>query len=201
MKCIQVYNSYIGENTYLIGDDECYVIDPGSDGKKIDKEIQKNFKGVKAILLTHAHLDHIMSVDYLVDIYHCKVYMSPKDQAYVDGSYSTNYMMRNAIVTLKCETTDIYTLPDKNVLVYETPGHSKGSVCLHFVNEQILFTGDTLFYMSIGRTDLPGGSQKEMIQSLRFIKTLPDNLKVYPGHEQTSILEFEKKHNMYLSQV
>lgn len=201
MKCLKHVNSYIGVNTYLVGDDTCYIIDPGSDGKIIAKKVQENFKGVKAILLTHAHIDHILSVDYLADLFHCPIYLHSGDLEYVNGSYSSNYMIRDFLVEIKNPISDVLTLNDPNIRIYETPGHSKGSVCFHFLKEKLLFTGDTLFAFSIGRVDLPGGSQKEMWASLRFLKTLDDDLIVHPGHEESSSIGLEKKRNYYLSKV
>jgi translation elongation factor P/translation initiation factor 5A len=86
---------------------------------------------------------------------------------------------------------------DNNVIVLNTPGHSKGSVCFWFKKEKALFSGDTLFSVDIGRVDLPGGSMKEMTESLKLLKTLPDDLTVYPGHEEITTLGKEKKTNMY----
>lgn len=201
MKCIKIPNGWLQVNTYLIGDELCYVVDPGDEFGLIKNKINQNFKGVKAILLTHGHLDHIGSVDKLVAEYNCDVYMHTGDIMYVDGSLKNDRMMGNAIVTLTTPTIDALTINDNNIVVLETPGHSKGSVCYWFKEEKILFTGDTLFSVDIGRTDLPGGSTYEIMQSLKVLKTLPDDLIVHPGHEESSTLGHEKKNNLYLSRV
>ncbi len=201
MKCIKIPNGYFQVNTYLIGDEDCYVIDPGQEFKLILNKIQANFKGVKAILLTHAHIDHIGSVDRLVEIYHCDVYLHPADTMYIDGSLRNDRMMRNAIITLTTTPKSVFDLKDPEIIVLETPGHSKGSVCYWFKNEKIIFTGDTLFAVDIGRTDLPGGSTPEIMKSLEILKELPDELIVHPGHEESTELGREKICNMYLSRV
>ena len=201
-KIIRIVNSFIGENTFLVGEEECYIIDPGSDAKVIERKINENFKGVKAILLTHGHIDHVLSVDYLAETYKCPVYLHPADLPFINGEYQEKYRFLGIAITLKASTIDVFKIPDVNIVIYETPGHSKGSVCFYFRDEKALFSGDTLFCGSIGRTDLVGGSYKEMMNSLKFIKNnFNDNVSVYPGHEQTTNIGQEKQYNPYLRQA
>jgi len=200
-KVITICNSFIGENTFLIGEEECYIIDPGSDSKIIERKVKENFKGAKAILLTHGHIDHVLGVDYLAEAFKCPVYLHPLDLPYIDGEYQKKYSFYGIACTLKAETIDVLRINDPDIIIYETPGHSKGSVCFYFKKDKILFSGDTLFCCSIGRTDLPGGSNKEMMNSLKFLKTLDDDIKVYPGHERITNLGLEKKYNPFLIQA
>lgn len=186
-------------NTYLLTiDNKCILIDPASKAEKLI-EILGN-RELIGILLTHGHFDHIKAVDGLVKKYKCPVYINKQDEELarnknqgavfglpigpsvnVDVNYIDEGM--NEIGPFRFET--LYT-----------PGHTKGSVCYKFGNE--LFTGDTLFKGSAGRTDLDGGSDKELKSSLRILKAINEDLNIYPGHEDISTLDYEKANNPYL---
>ena len=202
MKMIKIRNGMFSTNTYLIGNENewCYVIDPSDSFNRIKNYIDEQFGAkIKAILLTHGHLDHVGSVDRLVDIYNCPVYLSDNDKMYIDGSLRT---YRNNLeefnIQLKCNTIDAYLINDPNIVVYETPGHTPGSVCYLFKNENSIFVGDTLFKTSVGRTDLTGGSRKDLEKSLKILVKLPDNTNVYCGHEGDTTIGFEKIYNPFL---
>ena len=198
----KIVNSLFQENTYLISfnNDLCYVIDPGSDYKKICSVIDENYKGVKAILLTHGHFDHFMSTEKLVEKYKTKVYMSNEDKEIASGEKSLiGTPIDNRNYFLLIDTTDAWEIGkiDKNIFVYETPGHSKGSVCFHFKKENILFSGDTMFYHGMGRVDLYGGNYRQIIDSLKFLCSLKEDIIVYPGHERATSIKEEKEYNCY----
>lgn len=205
MELLRVRNGIFSTNTYLIGNknEYCYVIDPSDDLIRIKKSIDDSFGGkVKAILLTHGHLDHVGSVDKLVELYNCEVYLSDNDKMYIDGSlnkYPNNLQEFN--IQLQSKTIDAYFIPDNNIIVYETPGHTPGSVCYHFKEENLIFVGDTLFKNSVGRTDLMGGSQRDLIKSLQIFKKMPLNLKVLCGHEGETTIEQELKNNPFLRNI
>lgn len=204
MEIVRVRNGMFATNTYLIGDSNgCYVIDPSDDYIKIKRAIDERFSGkIKSILLTHGHLDHIGSVDKLVNDYLCKVYLSDNDKFYIDGSltkYPNNLQEFN--IKINSSTIDAYLINDSNIIVYETPGHTPGSVCYLFKEEKVIFVGDTLFKGSVGRTDLTGGSTKELLKSLKILKNLPDDLRVCCGHEGETTLGQEKKFNPYLTRI
>ena len=190
-------------NTYLLSiEDECILIDPASKPEKMI-EILGDRK-LLAILLTHGHFDHIKAVDDLSKKYNCPVYLQKEDKELVTDRNQGNMFNQPIIATVSVKTIDILEGiteigPFKFETIY-TPGHTKGSVCYKFDKE--LFTGDTLFKGSAGRTDLPGGSDKDLKSSLRIIKELKDDLNIYPGHEDTSTtLEYEKQNNPYLMYI
>lgn len=201
---LKITNGRYRVNTYLVGikDQSCYIIDPGEDFKIIKTKIAENFTGIKAILLTHGHFDHVGSVDRLVETYNCPVYLSYDDLPLVKDSdkyWVENF--RDNLVKVLSPITDVDDLFDKNIVVYHTKGHSKGGVCYLFVDESALFSGDTLFYHTVGRTDLPGSSNRELNESLIMLKKLNNDINVYPGHgKSTSIME-EKNNNPYMSLV
>lgn len=186
-------------NTYIISkDDRSIIIDPAGKMEKVDSLLKE--RKLLSILLTHGHFDHIKAVDGLYKKYHCPIYLSKEDeniardpnQGEIFGIYNSahissplNYLEQN---TLKIE--------DFNFEVIYTPGHTSGSVC--YLIENHLFTGDTLFHLACGRTDLYSGSDRELKSSLRLLKELDDDLLIYPGHEETSILKNEKEFNPYL---
>ncbi len=198
MKLFKIINGYLKENAYLIGEDKCYIIDPGKDSELIINKINKEFDGVNAILLTHGHFDHCGCVDELVDKYHCDVYMNDNDIMQIDGSLVGHYKLKNMVAVLKTKTIDPIHLNDSDIKVYETPGHTDGGVCYHFVKENIIFTGDTLFFEGIGRFDLPGGNKTKLSNSLQFLFNLNENLDVYPGHDQKTTIKHEKDFNPFI---
>lgn len=185
-----------GENSYILHDnDHVLFIDPGRFAEELSRHVS-SAETVDAILLTHGHEDHTQAVDDLYEMYHCPVYIHEGDYEMVDPKMGKT----NFAVPLYCPLT---LLPEGEITIgafpltiYHTPGHSKGSVLIRYRNR--LFTGDTLFAGSIGRTDLFGGDDYEMRESLIRIKELPNDLWVYPGHGDATTIGQEKKMNPYL---
>ena len=169
-----VVTGFLEENCYIKKDDknkECLVIDPGDDYLNIKKEI-KDYKVLK-VLLTHNHFDHVGALDEIINEY--KVDVLKKDNL-EEKEYNYNTFTFKVIFT---------------------PGHTKDSVSYYFENEKTMFTGDFLFQGTIGRTDLPTGNIKEMIESLNKIRTYSNAIKIYPGHGNMSTLELEFQNNPY----
>lgn len=181
-------------NCYIVHEEnstDCLIIDPGYEPEIISSYLEEKSLTPEAILLTHCHFDHVGAVKDLAAQYDCKVFLDKKELAMppmlTNGSlyYTDGY-----------GDGDTLTLAGIPIQVLETPGHTPGSVCL--IMEDTLFSGDTLFAGSCGRTDLPCGDARAMRDSLRRLAALSENYRVCPGHGPSSTLNREKKTNPYL---
>lgn len=186
------------ENCYLLIDDdtkECGIIDPGGNAKKIENEIISKGLKAKFILITHGHADHVDGVEELAKALNIPFYISKTDEEYMLQDNFVYGTLPKASGYLK--EGDTLSLGKHTIKVIETPGHTKGGLC--FLVEDLLFTGDTLFQGSVGRTDLIGGDMAEIINSIKT-KLLPlgDHIKVFPGHGPSSTIGVEKVRNPYL---
>lgn len=186
-------------NTYLltIGEFAIYI-DPASKPIKMIEELGD--KKLIGILLTHGHFDHIKAVDDLANKYKAPVYVHKDDEYLIRNRFQAKPF---GILNSPYITSPVTYLQEgkMNIGPFEfetifTPGHTKGSVCYKFDND--LFTGDTLFKESVGRTDLDGGDSTSLKSSLRILGAYSENLIIHPGHEDESCLDYEKKHNTYL---
>lgn len=190
-------------NCYLIFQQgHALIIDPGTKNHRIADEIEKRHAQVDGIVLTHGHFDHIAGVDRLVKRYHCPLYLHEADMAMLRDPY-LNYSIAANPLTVQAKAEKLGAGEQQvgtfHITVIDAPGHSEGSVMI--LIEDHLFSGDALFQMGIGRTDLPGGSNSKMIQTLRMIKTLQPVWHVYPGHGPFTTIEQELLYNPYLAQV
>ena len=192
----------IGTNCYIVySGNECAVIDPGDEAERIALEIEKSGVEPKAILLTHGHFDHIGAVNELRSRYRCKVIIGAKDnEMLTDMSKNlTPFKSAGKYIIDGAETVidgDEINIGGINFTVFETPGHSRGSVC--YLAEQNLFSGDTLFRQECGRTDLYGGNYSEIKKSLKRLSELDEAVKVYPGHGEESNIAHERRYNPYM---
>ena len=188
----------IGTNCYFLQDEESgllAIIDPGDDWERILQQVKKAEGEVKYILLTHGHYDHTTAVPDLVKaLPGVQVYIH---QADANGAGSQLFPLAAQVKDLNhYDEGDTLTLGSLTIEVLHTPGHSKGSVTLKVGD--VLFTGDTLFCGSCGRTDLRGGSYEEIMESLKRLGELEGDFHVCPGHDRTSTLERERKYNPFL---
>ena len=180
-------------NCYILAQgDRCLVIDPGDEPEKVLVFLEKQGLTLEAVLLTHGHFDHVGAVKTLAAETDCRVFLCQQDLT-----------LPGAMTAGPLYYTDFYsegdrlTLADMTFEVLHTPGHTPGSVCLGFGEH--LFSGDTLFAGSCGRTDFPGSSPADMIRSLQRLSQLEESLKVYPGHGESTTIGQEKRYNPYLS--
>lgn len=186
-------------NCYILVEEntkECGIIDSGGDSERLISQIDKLNAKPKFILLTHGHMDHVGGVIDLVKKYNIPFYISKADEEYMEKDDFVFGTLPKASGYLK--ENDILKLGDEIIKVLETPGHTKGGLCFLLNNDKV-FTGDTLFNGSIGRTDFIGGSMSEIINSIKE-KLLPlgDRVDVYPGHGDMTTIEHEKKYNPFL---
>ncbi len=179
-------------NCYILSQmDRCLVIDPGGEPEVVLDFLEAHGLRPEAILLTHGHFDHVGGVRALAAETDCPVYLCEEDLALPSAMTSGPLYYTNSYGEGDC-----FTLADMTFTVLHTPGHTPGSVCLRFGEH--LFTGDTLFAGSCGRTDFPGSSPVAMKASLSRLAALEENLTVYPGHGETTTLDEEKRYNPYL---
>ena len=188
----------IGTNCYILEDDttgKAAVIDPGDEAGRILKALEEDKVEVEYILLTHGHYDHTTAVPDLVKaLPGVQVYIH---QADANGAGSQLFPLAAQVKDLNnYDEGDTLPLGSLTIEVLHTPGHSKGSVTLKVGD--VLFTGDTLFCGSCGRTDLRGGSYEEIMASLKRLGELEGDFHVCPGHDRTSTLERERKYNPFL---
>ena len=172
----------IGTNCYILEDDQtnlAAVIDPGDEPELIQEALEKEGVEVRYLLLTHGHYDHTTAVPALHRVYpQADIYIH---QADANGAGSTLFPLAGEVDDLKLyDEGDVIRLGDHEIQVLHTPGHSPGSVTLKV--EDVLFTGDTLFAGSCGRTDLRGGSYEQIMQSLKRLGELKGDFHVCPGH-------------------
>ena len=191
----------IGTNCYILEDDQtnlAAVIDPGDEPELIQEALEKEGVEVRYLLLTHGHYDHTTAVPALHRVYpQADIYIH---QADANGAGSTLFPLAGEVDDLKLyDEGDVIRLGDHELQVLHTPGHSPGSVTLKV--EDVLFTGDTLFAGSCGRTDLRGGSYEQIMQSLKRLGELKGDFHVCPGHEATSTLERERRSNPFLMEA
>ncbi|UNT95969.1 MBL fold metallo-hydrolase [Allobaculum mucilyticum] len=190
-------------NCYIVTDHgHALVIDPGDEAGELKALIAALNVKVDAVLLTHAHFDHIGAVDGLVREYGVDVYVNPQELDYLSSPQKNSSASFMGIPHVSQQTHPVAFKEGENqigtftVTAYYAPGHSVGSTILEIGDN--LFTGDVLFENSIGRTDLPGGSVEQMRDSLNFIKSLTKDYTVYPGHGPSTSLDYEQTHNPYL---
>lgn len=186
-------------NCYFVQEgDHLAVIDPGNEPERIITAVKESGANLDYILLTHGHFDHTTAVAEVKSAFPtAKVYIHKAD-AKGAGSYMLD--LEEAISDLlNFDEGDKLPFDETEFEVLSTTGHSRGSVCL--LIEDCMFSGDTLFYASCGRTDLVGGSYDEMMISLRKLANLKGDYKVYPGHERASSLEFERKNNHFMREA
>jgi hydroxyacylglutathione hydrolase len=194
-------------NCSIFGDEqsrEAIVIDPGDNIDRILAILARHSLKVKAIVITHAHIDHIGGAAKLKAATGAPVYMNARDQELYDGldvqaSWLQMKTPERTSIDTEAREGDTLTLGDSVFHVLETPGHTQGSISLWIPAENTLIAGDTLFRDSIGRTDLPGGDARQILRSIHDkLLPLPDDAVVIAGHGESTTIGREKARNPFL---
>ena len=182
-------------NCYVVTDEQslrCAVIDPGDESNTILDYLEENHLRCEAILLTHGHFDHVGAAEALAEETGAKVYMNRRDDSGGRDPHLPYSLPADGVSYDEGDTVEVGALRFE---VFATPGHTPGGVTLRCGDA--LFTGDTLFRGSCGRTDLPGGDMDEELMSLKKLCALPGDYEVYPGHMDASTLARERALNYY----
>ena len=196
----------LAANTYVIFDvdNSAIIIDPSLDYDGIIKYIEKNNLKPKAILLTHGHFDHIRGVSRLVNNYDIPLYCHYLEEDLLTDTYKNcSYFNKDEVKVdvkpiLVNDNDELDFFINEKIKVIHTPFHTSGSVCYLFEENKLLFSGDTLFRLSIGRDDLPTSEPSKRISSLKKISSLNKDIIIYPGHGKSSKLEYELSFNRFL---
>ena len=193
-------------NCYVVINEEtkkCFIIDPGASAKQLADKIRNEELLPTAILLTHGHFDHAGAAEKLAKEFDIKIYAHEAEES------TLKYPDKNVswmVGTSETYCADIFLkdeqeieLADMKIKVFHTPGHTEGGCCYYLPEEGVLFSGDTLFAQSVGRTDFPGGSMSQIVRSIREkLMPLPEDTTVYPGHGDVTTIGIEKMENPYL---
>lgn len=213
MKILQFQVGDIGTNCYLVYNESTHegaIIDPGDEAERLLNQIAREQVELKYILLTHAHFDHILAVGEIKRQTGAQVVVCREDEYLFApdanlgpfGAFGRQLKNRYDFpgADIWAEEGTTVEFGGMTAKFMHTPGHTLGS-CVIQLNDDILFTGDTLFRHECGRTDLPGGSWPDMLKSLKRLHDLPGDFRVLPGHEGLSTLEEERGYNPYMREA
>ncbi len=206
MRLKQFVSPDMGENCYFVIDEntnEAIVLDPGAQGEKLCSVIDSENLDIKAICLTHCHFDHAGAVREIKKHTGAPVFICRGEEEVANStSYNLSAMFGRPFTVAYDRVLDegdkfcFGSLEFRTIL---TPGHTTGGGCFYFEREGVLFSGDTLFCMSVGRTDFPGGSMEQLMESIKNkLFVLPDDTKVYSGHGNATYIGFEKENNSFI---
>lgn len=197
----------VGTNCYIVSNEEtkeCFLVDMAACPPELVSHIKNSGLMVKAVLLTHGHFDHIMGLDRFLEEFPAPVYACAAEKELLESAQlnSSSGMLGQPYTFHGAQYVkdgDLLDIAGMKIQVIQTPGHTIGGCCYYIADEQTLFSGDTLFRASIGRTDLPTGSMGALVRSVtEKILVLPDETRVYPGHMEETTVGYEKKYNPFL---
>ena len=197
----------VGTNCYVVYNEntkECFVVDPAAPSAPLVEFIQTEGLQLQGILLTHGHFDHIMGLSDVMEDVKVPVYVEEADLPMMtDGESNLSstyvrggYRFEEAVPVSDGQQLEIAGFQFR---VIHTPGHTPGGCCYYMEQEGVLFSGDTLFQTSVGRSDFPGGSASALVRSVKEkLLVLPEETHVYPGHMEETTIGYEKLHNPFI---
>lgn len=207
MKVERFLTGILSTNCYVVWDEQtkaAVIVDPAAYPKKMAEFLKEEGLEIQAVLLTHGHFDHIMGLDALLNDYPVPAYVHEAEKELIADpktnlslTYTNGYVFENAVYV-----TDGQKIEAAGTVfeVLFTPGHTLGGCCYYAESEHILFSGDTLFRCSIGRSDLPTGDEATLIRSIKEkLLVLPEHTVVYPGHMAATTIQTEKTANPFLA--
>lgn len=207
MKITCMPSGALGVNTYLVVDEntkEGFIVDPGGYNPKLTKKVSDEGIEIKYIVLTHGHADHISGVnEHLDDFPDAKVVVHTNEKPMLEDPRANQSLMFGSAQTVKGDIFvndgDELEVGNLKLKFIFTPGHTPGGMCIYVESEDVLFSGDTLFRQSIGRTDFPGGSFRDLVDAVHTkLFILPDETVVLPGHMGQTSIGFEKENNPFV---
>ncbi|MDR2126714.1 MAG: MBL fold metallo-hydrolase [Prevotellaceae bacterium] len=212
IKLLELQFNPIEENTYIVYDetDECIIIDAGCSNEHENKILQKaiadkNLKVTK-LVCTHGHFDHIMGNRFVCETYKIETYINKEELNNFERVTSyTSYFGINIVPPPMphnfLNDGDEIKFGVSSLKVIATPGHTRGGICLYSAADKLLFSGDTLFAGSIGRTDLPGGDYNMLMNSIKKLMQLPEDTNVFCGHGTKTTIGYEKLTNPFITEM
>lgn len=201
----QMVLGMVSTNTWFLMNEEnkeLLIIDPADETERIQVKISQMGGIPRAVLLTHGHFDHMMAAGDLRKTYHIPVYAYESEKALLEnpganlsGAWSSPHVLTADQWVKEGEELN---LAGMKLQVFHTPGHTAGSCCYYLQEEKVLFSGDTLFAGSVGRTDFPTSSTRDIRESLyRLLEELPEETRVCPGHNEETTIGYEKRYNPF----
>lgn len=208
MKIDKVITGEFQVNCFIIHNDgEAIIIDPGDDVDLIDAKIKELKVTPVLYIQTHGHMDHISALAELQSRFKAPVYMAEEDAkwAFTDVNCMPPFFPTppsSTSISKYIKDGDEFSFAGLQFRIIQTPGHTPGSVCIYFYEENSLFSGDTVFAGSVGRTDLPGGDSRILTESLKkLLKAIPNSTRIYTGHGPATTMDLEKRNNFYFQNI
>ncbi|OSS43001.1 Hydroxyacylglutathione hydrolase [Desulfurella amilsii] len=204
MKIETVVVGVLQTNCYIVHDcKQAIIIDPGGDAEKIISIIENKHLKPQLIVNTHYHFDHTGANFDIKNMFNIPIAIGGKDAQFLQNAYKDALMFmidakKSPKADILLKEGDEVTFGDIKFNIIETPGHTIGSICLYNRENKVLFSGDTLFFESIGRYDLPTGNLDDLMASINKILVLNENIAVYPGHGPQTTLNHEKANNPFI---
>jgi len=196
----------VSTNCYILSNvktKQAVIVDPGDQGARIVSAAKQKGYDVEAVLLTHGHFDHITGVQHIRDLINVPVYALEEEKELLENDNLNCSRQFGRPVTvgnvtyLKAGT--VWKAAGFDVKIIATPGHTKGSCCYYFEQNDCLMSGDTLFFESMGRTDFPTGNSQKILESLNKLMELPDSVHVFSGHGNPTTIKYERANNPFIN--